>query len=167
MQRLSLRLGARAYGPRASLCGPYRLSNLRATYATSAPKSAEKASAASGGSRSKDAAEQHQKEDGSAPETETGSGPASGTVVDGLASGDARGATGGGEPLGASKNPPPQPKILNASVTDRNQLTEEQKREVDEHNRDFEKKHDRASPASADKVNKSFWSGTGERENNK
>ncbi|GJC80536.1 hypothetical protein ColLi_03374 [Colletotrichum liriopes] len=37
-------------------------------------------------------------------------------------------------------------------------LTEEQKREVDEHNKDFEKKHDTAAPADKDKVDKKFWS---------
>jgi hypothetical protein len=36
-------------------------------------------------------------------------------------------------------------------------LSEEQQAEVDEHNRDFDAKHDRAAPAEEDKVDKSFW----------
>ncbi|KAL0935876.1 uncharacterized protein CTRU02_208090 [Colletotrichum truncatum] len=59
----------------------------------------------------------------------------------------------------ARKTSPPQPKISNASVPGQGEkLTKEQQREVDEHNRDFEEKHDRAQPASDDKVNKKFWS---------
>ncbi|KAK1998120.1 hypothetical protein LX36DRAFT_656882 [Colletotrichum falcatum] len=57
----------------------------------------------------------------------------------------------------AKKTNPPQPKISNASVGSE-KLTEEQQREVDEHNRDFEKKHDSAAPAEKDKVDKKFWS---------
>ncbi|KAK2061996.1 hypothetical protein LY76DRAFT_589963 [Colletotrichum caudatum] len=57
----------------------------------------------------------------------------------------------------ARKTNPPQPKISNASVGSE-KLTEEQKREVDEHNKDFEKKHDTAAPADKDKVDKKFWS---------
>ncbi|KZL85737.1 metallo-hydrolase oxidoreductase protein [Colletotrichum incanum] len=57
----------------------------------------------------------------------------------------------------ARKTNPPQPKISNASVGGE-KLTEEQKREVDEHNKDFEKKHDTAAPAEKDKVDKKFWS---------
>ncbi|KAH0440469.1 hypothetical protein CcaCcLH18_02493 [Colletotrichum camelliae] len=75
----------------------------------------------------------------------------------GLASTDMRDAAD------ARKTSPPQPKITNSSVPGQgpDKLTEEQKREVDEHNRDFEKKHDRAQPAADDKVDKKFWgSGT-------
>ncbi|GKT54471.1 uracil permease [Colletotrichum tofieldiae] len=57
----------------------------------------------------------------------------------------------------ARKTHPPQPKISNASVGGE-KLTEEQKREVDEHNKDFEKKHDTAAPADKDNVDKKFWS---------
>ncbi|KAJ0329392.1 hypothetical protein COL5a_003948 [Colletotrichum fioriniae] len=57
----------------------------------------------------------------------------------------------------AKKTNPPQPKISNASVNGE-KLTEEQQREVDEHNRDFEKKHDSAPAAEDDKVDKKFWS---------
>ncbi|RSL53745.1 hypothetical protein CEP54_010244 [Fusarium duplospermum] len=83
--------------------------------------------------------------------------------VDGLAGGDARGRTGGGEPLEASSsNAPPQPKVTNQSIpgsTQTDTLTEEQKREVEEHNRDFEKKHDHGNQAPDDKVDKKFWGG--------
>ncbi|KAL2167409.1 hypothetical protein VTG60DRAFT_1315 [Thermothelomyces hinnuleus] len=121
---------------------------------TSSPKSAEGPSAASGGSRSKEAAE-------------TGSSPTAGVIPDGLAKGDARGRTGGGPPLESSRHAPPQPKISNASVPGhRPKLTPEQQAEVDEHNRSFEKKHGMAQPAGDDRVDKSFWSGRGSRYNN-
>ncbi|KAL1839890.1 hypothetical protein VTJ49DRAFT_1025 [Mycothermus thermophilus] len=118
----------------------------------SSPKSAEGPSATSGGSRSKEA-------------VETGSSPTAGAILpDALATGDVRGATGGGPPLESSRSPPPQPKITNASVPGHKvQLTPEQQAEVDEHNREFEKKHGRADPAENDKVDKSFWSGRGSR----
>ncbi|WQF77256.1 hypothetical protein CDEST_02270 [Colletotrichum destructivum] len=60
----------------------------------------------------------------------------------------------------ARKTNPPQPKISNASVGDE-KLTDEQQREVDEHNEDFEKKHDTAAPAGKDKVDKKFWTKRG------
>ncbi|KAJ0165336.1 hypothetical protein CTA2_11594 [Colletotrichum tanaceti] len=60
----------------------------------------------------------------------------------------------------ARKTNPPQPKISNASVGEE-KLTDEQRREVDEHNRDFEKKHDAAAPAEKDKVDKKFWTKRG------
>jgi hypothetical protein len=120
---------------------------------SSAPKSAEGPSATSGGSRSKEA-------------VETGSSPTGGVIQDGLAEGDARGRTGGGEPLHSSVHPPAQPKISNASVPgEKPNLTAEQQAEVDEHNRDFENKHGKAEAAGDDKVDKSFWSGKGSRYN--
>lgn len=116
------------------------------TYATSSsPKEAENASAHSGGSRSKDAAE---------------SAPDAGDAA-------AKGRTGGGEPLNSSVNPPPRPKVNNASVPlgkGKDALTPEQQEEVDRHNADFEKKHDRASSAAEDKVDKDFWRGSGGRD---
>ncbi|KAK0642052.1 hypothetical protein B0T16DRAFT_420948 [Cercophora newfieldiana] len=122
---------------------------------TSSPKEAENASAESGGSRSKDAAEQ-------------ASGSTEGVVPDALAQGEAKGRTGGGEPLESSHAPPPRPKIYNASVHGgTSKMTKEQKDEVDRHNEEFEKKHGRGQPASEDKVNKSFWSGQGGRTSNK
>jgi hypothetical protein len=123
-------------------------------FASSAPKKAEEASAQSGGSRSKDAAE--------SAATNSSESPAE---ADAVAEGSAAGATGGGEPLEASKNPPPQPKIHNASIPGHGmKLSKEQQEEVDAHNADFDKKHDRASPASDDKVNKEFWGGGGTRD---
>ncbi|KAH6686443.1 hypothetical protein F5X68DRAFT_232604 [Plectosphaerella plurivora] len=122
---------------------------------SSSPKEAEKASAQSGGSRSKDFKEKH--EAGEAEEAKAkhmGGTP----FHDTLAEGDARGRTGGGEPLDSSDHPPPQPKIWNAGApAEREKLTEEQKAEVDEHNKEFDEKHNRASPAEDDKVDKSFW----------
>ncbi|KAI3534673.1 hypothetical protein CSPX01_11968 [Colletotrichum filicis] len=56
----------------------------------------------------------------------------------------------------AKKTNLPQPKISNASVNGE-KLTEEQQREVDEHNKDFEKKYDLAPAAEDDKVDKKFW----------
>ncbi|KAH6857014.1 hypothetical protein B0I37DRAFT_88909 [Chaetomium sp. MPI-CAGE-AT-0009] len=120
---------------------------------TSAPKSAQEPSATSGGSRSKEA-------------VETGSSPTAGPVPDGLAQGDVRGKTGGGPALDSSVHPPAQPKISNGSVPgERPNLSPEQQAEVDEHNRDFEKKHGKAEAAGDDKVDKSFWSGKGSRYN--
>ncbi|TEA13271.1 hypothetical protein C8034_v004048 [Colletotrichum sidae] len=52
---------------------------------------------------------------------------------------------------------PPKPKVSNASVTDPSKLSDEQKREVEEHNKDFDAKHDRSQPAEDDKVDKKFW----------
>jgi hypothetical protein len=122
--------------------------------ATSSPKEAEQASAESGGSRSKDVAEER-------------SSPTGGVVPDKLAEGGAKGRTGGGEPLESSHAPPPKPKIYNASVHGgTSKMTKEQQEEVDAHNREFEKKHGRGQPASKDKVNKSFWSGQGGRTSN-
>jgi hypothetical protein len=119
--------------------------SLRFT-STSAPKSAEGASAQSGGSRSKTAAE-------NAKSTDTNAMP------DSLSDGEMRGRTGGGEPLNASQNAPSPPKVFNSKVPQGKDkgLTEEQQKEVDEHNKDFEAKHDRANPAEDDKVDSEFW----------
>ncbi|KAF5665419.1 hypothetical protein FCIRC_10572 [Fusarium circinatum] len=83
-----------------------------------------------------------------------------GSFIDGLVDGEAKGRTGGGEALDASsKNAPPQPKVSNQSIpgNQTDELTEEQKKEVEEHNRDFDKKHDRGNVAPDDKVDKKFW----------
>lgn len=123
---------------------PLQPALINRTYATSSPKEAEAASAQSGGSRSKDAVE----------------AAADGDV-------DAKGRTGGGEPLESSVNPPAQPKVRNASVPlgkGKDALSPEQQEEVDRHNADFDKKHDRAASAAEDKVNKDFWRGTGGRD---
>ncbi|KPM34596.1 hypothetical protein AK830_g11973 [Neonectria ditissima] len=90
-----------------------------------------------------------------------GNDDAAANAVDALATGDAKGRTGGGEPLGSSsKNAPPQPKITNQSIpgdSETAKLSDEQKREVDEHNKHFDERHDHASEAPSDKVDKKFW----------
>ncbi|KAI1753475.1 hypothetical protein F4782DRAFT_496471 [Xylaria castorea] len=112
----------------------------RAAASGEAPE--EQASAQSGGSRSKEA-------------VETGGSPTAGEIPQ---NGTADGGEGLKGPQG--KNAPPQPKILNQSASGvKSGLTEEQKREVEQHNQDFEKKHDKAQSAAADKVDKKFWSG--------
>lgn len=92
-------------------------------------------------------------------QVETGENP----TEDRLAKGGAPGRTGGGEPLASSENAPAPPKVNNASIPGEgdSNLSKEQQKEVDEHNRDFDKKHDRASPAGEDKVDKEFWKGHG------
>lgn len=156
MHRLTLNPGLTRLVPRQPATFPTRTARVTTipslrTYANSAPKSAEQASAQSGGSRSKDVAEKEGKLDDSEP------GPS------------AQGRTGGGDPLEASQNPPPRPKILNASVpgSGPNNLTKEQQDEVDRHNADFEKRPDRASAAEDDKVDKGFWKGQGGHGHNK
>ncbi|TLD32953.1 hypothetical protein PspLS_01160, partial [Pyricularia sp. CBS 133598] len=134
---------------------------------SSAPKSAEGPSAQSGGSRSKDAAEAAEAS-GDKPSSSSYSAEADPETagIDSLSERDALGRTGGGKPLeSSSKNAPPPPKVNNSSIPGdgRDKLSKEQKQEVEEHNREFEERHDRASPASKDKVNKSFWSGGGTR----
>lgn len=85
-----------------------------------------------------------------------------GEYVDGLAGGKVKGKAAGGQPLeSSSDNAPPKPKVWNQSIPGGSQqetLTEEQKKEVEEHNRDFEKKHDIGNRAGEDKVDKKFWS---------
>ncbi|KAL1860631.1 hypothetical protein Daus18300_009121 [Diaporthe australafricana] len=158
MNRLALRVRGARIPPVSASTSTTRVAlpiSARRHYASSAPKDAERASAQSGGSRSKDAEEQ----DDRAGQVDTGNVPS----TDRLAGVGAKGRTGGGEPLSSSENPPPRPKINNASIpgegTDK--LTKEQQEEVDRHNAEFEKKHDRASPAAEDKVDKSFWKGGG------
>ncbi|KAM6485966.1 hypothetical protein HDV62DRAFT_387387 [Trichoderma sp. SZMC 28011] len=61
----------------------------------------------------------------------------------------------------------PQPKISNLSMPGVNksqELTEEQKEEVRQHNKDFEKKFDHGNTAPGDKVDKKFWEGAGSKE---
>ncbi|KAK4222292.1 hypothetical protein QBC38DRAFT_490229 [Podospora fimiseda] len=160
MNRLTTRLTPiRVLSPSASHC-MLPITSLRfksseqSGYGNADPLPEEKASAQSGGSRSKEA-------------VETGKSPTAGILPDTLADGDARGRTGGGKPLASSHHPPAQPKISNASVPGHKpKLTKEQQAEVDKHNEEFEAKHGRASPAENDKVNKSFWSGVGERKIN-
>lgn len=92
-------------------------------------KSPADASAASGGSRSKEA-------------KETGSSPTGGKI-------------GGGENGGKSQNDA-EPKIQRKNTPE---ASEGKQAEVEKHNREFEKRHDRAQPAEDDKVDKKFWEG--------
>ncbi|KAK8041307.1 hypothetical protein PG994_014314 [Apiospora phragmitis] len=110
---------------------------------SSSQKDPADASAASGGSRSKEA-------------KETGSSPTGGSV----GGGDGQTATKkGGEALkGPQGDGAPQPKIMNQSIPGAKPgLSEEQKQEVERHNADFEQRHDRAASAADDKVDKKFW----------
>src|SRR5690348_4064063 len=149
MNRLTLRSVSNMLRSSSASQRPATATTLRATafpslrpYSngnTSSPKSAEEPSATSGGSRSKEAAE-------------TGSSPTGGVIPDQLAGGDARGRTGGGPPLESSRHAPAQPKISNASVPGEHaKLSPDQQAEVDEHNRDFDKKHGIADRAGDDK----------------
>ncbi|KAI0471655.1 hypothetical protein GGR56DRAFT_655031 [Xylariaceae sp. FL0804] len=108
----------------------------------------EKASAQSGGSRSKEAAE-------------TGSSPTGGEIP-----GSDNATHKGGEALkGPQGEGAPRPKVMNQSVPGvKSGLSDEQKQEVEAHNRDFEQKHDMANKAPEDKVNKKFWAGQGGRQ---
>ncbi|KAI1767497.1 hypothetical protein GGR53DRAFT_113578 [Hypoxylon sp. FL1150] len=105
-------------------------------------KSPESASAQSGGSRSKEA-------------TETGKSPTGGSIAD-------TASQNGGEALkGPQGKGTPSPKIHNQSVPGAKQgLSDEQKQEVERHNQDFDKRHDRAPAAEDDKVDSKFWKGT-------
>jgi len=99
---------------------------------SSKPKSPEVSSANSGGSRSKEA-------------KETGSSPTGGEVGGGSGSGSGSG--------GAS------PKMHDTKLPGED--SKEKQAGVEEHNREFEKRHDRAAKAEDDKVDKKFWSGDG------
>lgn len=72
-----------------------------------------------------------------------------------------KGTTGGGKKLDSSADgAAPQPKISNLSIPGNDptaSMTKEQKKEVDEHNKEFERKHDRGQTAEGDKVDKEFW----------
>ncbi|KAI2643539.1 hypothetical protein GGS21DRAFT_486060 [Xylaria nigripes] len=101
----------------------------------------EKASAQSGGSRSKEA-------------VETGRSPTGGEIYN-----NTHGSSDQGRGYKA-----PQPKIHNEPVPGvRPGLTEDEKRDVERHNRDFEKTHGKAKLDPRDKVGKGFWSGIGGR----
>ncbi|KAI2608238.1 uncharacterized protein GGS25DRAFT_266307 [Hypoxylon fragiforme] len=107
-------------------------------------KSAESASAQSGGSRSKEA-------------TETGSSPTGGSIANAA-------SQKGGEALkGPQGKGTPSPKLHGQGMPSGNVksgLSDEQKQEVERHNADFEKRHDRAAPAADDKVDPKFWKGS-------
>jgi hypothetical protein len=86
-------------------------------------------------------------------------------MPDGLATRSAKGHTGGDEALDSiSRNAPAKPKISNLSVPGgpeeaAKNMTDAQRKEVEEHNKDFERKHDRGEKAPRDKVDKNFWKG--------
>jgi hypothetical protein len=86
-----------------------------------------------------------------------------GAMPDDLAEHPVKGRTGGGQPLDSSSaNAAPKPKISNLSVPGNDgakDLSPEQRKEVEEHNKDFEAKHDTSPPAPGDKVDKQFWTG--------
>lgn len=161
MQRFASALRLRAARPTPSLS----VSLARNASTTSSPKAAEGASAESGGSRSKSAAEAAAVSSSSSPSSASDSNP--GAMPDSLSDGDMRGRTGGGSPLEASHHAPRRPKVWNHAVASgRGQapgegLTEEQRAEVDEHNAEFDRKHDRANMSGddKDKVGKGFWGG--------
>lgn len=128
------------------------------TYATSSPKEAEQASAQSGGSRSKDAAKgrtgggeplSSSENPPPQPKIQYVQRPYTSHAPEQLHCHMLRDSS-----LTDTWN-------SNASVpgTGKDKLTKEQQEEVDRHNADFDKKHDRANPAADDKVDKGFWSG--------
>ena len=128
-----------------------KVASDEASSSSSSSSPEETASAQSGGSRSKEA-------------VETGRSPTGGGLPDANPdSSTARTASqgGGGEGLkGPQGRDKPRPRIHNQSVPGvREGLSEEQKQEVEKHNRDFEKRYDRGSEAPDDKVDKKFWSG--------
>jgi hypothetical protein len=102
-----------------------------ATKAGSGAKDPSEASASSGGSRSKQA-------------KETGSSHTGGDV----------GGSGGEStsPQGGAK-----PKISDMKIP--NERDAEKQAEVEQHNKEFEQRYDRAPKAQDDKVDKKFWSG--------
>lgn len=165
MQRFTTPLRLRALRPSptaavARATPTQLLASLRHNASTSAPKSAEGASAESGGSRSKSASAAGADDDTSSHTTAEPGG-----VPDSLADGsDMRGRTGGGKPLESSRSAPWPPKVWNHNVAGGEpgkDLTGEQREEVESHNAEFERKHDRANKAEDDRVDKSFW---GDRE---
>jgi hypothetical protein len=100
---------------------------------SSGPKDPSEASANSGGSRSKEA-------------KETGSSPTGGKV-------------GGGESTSGQDGGAPQPKISDKATPNEAKGDAKKQAEVEQHNKEFEKRHDRAPPAEEDKVDSKFWSG--------
>jgi hypothetical protein len=102
-----------------------------ATKAGSGTKDPSEASAGSGGSRSKEA-------------KETGSSPTGGDV----------GGSGGESTPSQGRV---KPKISDMKIP--NEGDAEKQAEVEQHNKEFEQRYDRAPKAQDDKVDKKFWSG--------
>ncbi|KJZ69677.1 hypothetical protein HIM_10924 [Hirsutella minnesotensis 3608] len=77
-----------------------------------------------------------------------------------------KGRTGGGQPLASSSpNAPAKPKVYNSNISGSgsdpaNQLTDEQKKEVDEHNRHFAQEHGHRKTPPGEKVDDRFWKGS-------
>ncbi|PHH62682.1 hypothetical protein CDD81_6828 [Ophiocordyceps australis] len=72
-----------------------------------------------------------------------------------------KGRTGGGPALDSTApGAPPPPKVFNSQVSgldSERKLTPEQKREVEEHNREFAKNHDVGEEVPIQKVDRKFW----------
>lgn len=104
--------------------------------------------------------------DKAAEPADTGAMP----VDDAIAGGGsgAKGRTGGGPPLSSSSpNAPARPSVFNSRVMGsgengpEEELTPEQRREIDEHNAHFQHEHHRSQGAAPDKIHHRFWgSGT-------
>lgn len=109
-------------------------------------KNPEDASAQSGGSRSKDA-----KETGSSPTAGSIGGKRSFSTSSILR--EAEKKDGKEKEVGGAK-----PKITDAKESG-NGLDMEKAAEVEQHNKEFEKGHDRAPKAEDDKVDEKFWQG--------
>lgn len=125
---------------------------------TGGQKDPADASAQSGGSRSKEA-------------KETGSSPTGGKVGGGGKRQYSTSASSSDRGDGAVKEetvqrardsekstPPSQPKIINDSDPSEGQSKEKQQ-EVEQHNKEFEERYDRAQPAKDNKVDDKFWKG--------
>ncbi|KAL2067182.1 hypothetical protein VTL71DRAFT_1606 [Oculimacula yallundae] len=109
---------------------------------TKGGKSPEDASAQSGGARSKEA-------------KETGSSPTGGEV----------GGKSGGKNSSSSSSSEESKNGAGPKLADHDEPgsgnSKEKQAEVEQHNKEFEKGHDRAPPAAEDKVDKKFWKGKG------
>ncbi|KAK0104663.1 hypothetical protein ONS95_004938 [Cadophora gregata] len=108
---------------------------------TKGGSSPEDASAQSGGSRSKEA-------------KETGSSPTGGEV------GKSDGKSSSSERPEEKSKDGARPKITNHDVPGSGN-SKDKEAEVEQHNKEFEKGHDRAPPADVEKVDSKFWKGKG------
>jgi len=138
---------------------PYQRTSLTLrTYASSSPSSSEDPSSTSGGSRSKEA-------------TESGSSPTGGKLS---SSSSSSSSSQHSSPLeedssrGLKEEDLTKPTISSRFTPGQGQdepSSEEKKREVEQHNREFAEGHDRAPKApGGDKVDKAFWQGHGGRD---
>jgi len=120
-------------------------------------KTPEDASAESGGSRSKEAKEKGSSPTGGALGKGTRSYHTSTRRLQATQKGPEKEAQKAGGPDGA------KPKILDSKKPggDIEDISKEKKVEVDKHNKDFEKGHDRAAEQDSEKVDPKFWKGIG------